>query len=60
MVHLPPTPDNGLTKVSAADAFQVKSVSEGRFLHKVGTLSAAQINALAAAIALCVGYTPDG
>jgi mRNA interferase MazF len=56
MVQLMPTPDNGLTKASAADAFQVKSVSEGRFLRKIGSLTAEQIDAIAEAIALCVGY----
>ena len=35
-VHLAPTPTNGLTKDSGADAFQVKSVSETRFLDRLG------------------------
>lgn len=28
MVHLNPTPDNGLSKPTAADAFQVRSVAQ--------------------------------
>lgn len=58
MVHLAPTADNGLTKPSAADAFQVKSVAEGRFLHRMGRLTSDQMDAIAEAIALCVGYSP--
>src|SRR5205807_1851834 len=38
-VHLPATADNGLTKDSGADAFQVKSLSEARFLDKLGELT---------------------
>ncbi|NUN03966.1 MAG: type II toxin-antitoxin system PemK/MazF family toxin [Bryobacteraceae bacterium] len=49
-VHLPATPDNGLTKDSGADAFQVKSLSESRFLHKLGELTAGQLDDIAAAV----------
>src|SRR6185369_961937 len=35
-VRLGPTPSNGLTKEPGADAFQVKSVSETRFLDRLG------------------------
>jgi mRNA interferase MazF len=38
-VHLAPTPANGLTKDSGADAFQVKSISETRFLDRLGELT---------------------
>ena len=54
-VHLPPTPVNGLAKVSGADAFQVKSVAEGRFDRRIGELEAAQVEEIASAVALCVG-----
>jgi mRNA interferase MazF len=53
-VHLPATPDNGLTKDSGADAFQVKSLSETRFLNKIGELSHGQLDDIAAAVAACV------
>ena len=39
MVRLEPSGENGLTKVSAADAFQVRSVSQERFVRQLGTLS---------------------
>ena len=54
-VHLPPTAANGLTKESGADAFQVKSVSEGRFKKRLGSLPDDLLDEIAAAIALCVG-----
>ena len=54
-VLLTPTPTNGLTKDSGADAFQVKSVSETRFLNRLGELTAGQLDGIANAIAVCVG-----
>jgi len=55
-VQLSPTPENGLAKVSGADAFQIKSVSEDRLVRRLGQITAAQIEQIAAAVALCVGY----
>jgi mRNA interferase MazF len=55
-VFLSPTRENGLTKDSGADAFQVKSVSEERLLRRLGTITSEQTELIAAAIALCVGY----
>ncbi len=55
-VHLPPSNDNGLTKESGADAFQVKSVSENRLVRKLGRVTEPQVEEIAAAIALCIGY----
>src|SRR6266571_1397708 len=46
-VHLTPTPSNGLTKESGADAFQVKSVSETRFLDRLGELTASDLDDIA-------------
>jgi mRNA interferase MazF len=54
-VHLPLSPTNGLTGDSGADAFQVKSVSENRFIRLVGVVTSSQVDAIAAAVALCVG-----
>ena len=54
-VHLVPNSTNGLSKESGADAFQVKSVSEKRFVRRRGSLPAAQLDDIAAAIAICVG-----
>lgn len=58
MVRIAPTDENGLSKPSAADAFQVKSVAVTRFLVRLGTLTPYTMNSIIAAIVLCVGYTP--
>ena len=50
-----PNRRNGLDKESAADCFQVKSVSIARFVSKLGDLRANEIEEISAAIALCVG-----
>jgi mRNA interferase MazF len=39
MVKVESVGESGLTKTSAADAFQVRSVSQQRFVRKLGTLS---------------------
>jgi mRNA interferase MazF len=54
-VFLPASTDNGLSKDSGADAFQVKSVSESRFVRKLGVVTDDQLDEIASAIALCVG-----
>lgn len=54
-IHIAPTQANGLTKESGADAFQVKSVALRRFQGPLGTLDPAQVDEIAAAIAICVG-----
>ncbi len=46
---------NGLSKDSGADAFQTKSVSLTRFIRPLGVVPAAQLDAVAVAVALCVG-----
>ncbi len=58
MVAISATKTNGLSNDSFADAFQIKSVSVNRFVDKRGVLTQAQLNEIAAAITLCVGYTP--
>jgi mRNA interferase MazF len=55
LVYLKPTNRNGLSKESAADCFQVKSVSVERFADKLGDVRANDIEEISAAIALCVG-----
>jgi len=42
MVKVEPSPDNGLTKISSIDCFQVRSVSERRFVKKIGQINAEQ------------------
>jgi mRNA interferase MazF len=40
MIKLEPNSKNGLTKESSADCFQVRSVSQERFVKKLGKISA--------------------
>ena len=54
-VELPALPTNGLKKDSGADAFQTKSISESRFVRRLGMVTSAQLLEIAEAIALCVG-----
>jgi mRNA interferase MazF len=54
-VYVPASQTSGLTKDSGADTFQVKSVSERRFVRCVGNVTSAQLADVASAVALCVG-----
>ncbi len=47
---------SGLTKPSAADAFQMRSLSLERFTEKIGELTPTQMNAIAQAVAEVVGH----
>ena len=58
MTQLVPDGKNGLSKPSSADAFQIRSLSVMRFVSKLGKLSVADVDAIAEAIVLTVGYTP--
>ena len=51
MVRVDPDPTNGLSKVSAADAFQVRSVSQQRFVKQIGRLTAPRMEEIAKALA---------
>lgn len=55
-VKLAPSAGNGLTKESGADAFQVKSIAAKRLVQRLGVLTDAQLDAIAAAIVLCIGF----
>lgn len=50
MVRVEPAATNGLSKASAADAFQVKSLSTRRFIRKLGTVSTQELRAIVTAI----------
>jgi mRNA interferase MazF len=52
MVRLEPDAENGLDKVSAADTFQVRSVAQQRFVHRVGKLSQAAMQEVTKALAV--------
>lgn len=58
MTNLLPDSKNGLSKESAADSFQVQSVSLSRFQSKIGIVTEIKLQEIAAAIVLCVGFKP--
>ncbi len=51
MARLEPNQENGLIKTSAADAFQVRSLSQTRFVRKLGKVSETDFLAIKKAIA---------
>lgn len=53
-VKLEPNGENGLNKLSAADAFQVKSLAEERFVKRVGVLSKDEVDDIVSAIGLVI------
>ena len=58
MIELPKDTGNNLNVNSAANAFQIKSVSKERFTRKIGVLTASQLELIAATVAFCIGYSP--
>jgi mRNA interferase MazF len=53
-VRIDPDKSNGLSKASAADAFQVRSLSLRRFVKRLGAINAVQVEEIAQAIAIVV------
>ena len=58
MVPLDPDTASGLTKPSAADAFQIRSVSLERMGSRLGVLPEETLDAIIVAILLSVRYRP--
>jgi len=52
MVPLTPDAENGLEKLSAADTFQVRSLSQSRFVQQLGRLSENTMQEITRALAL--------
>lgn len=52
MVKLEPSAENGLAKLSAADTFQVRSLSQERFIKQLGTLSDLEMQEITSALAI--------
>jgi mRNA interferase MazF len=50
MVRLEPDGANGLEKLSAADAFQVRSVAQDRFVRRLGKLADTTMKAITKAL----------
>ncbi len=58
MVKISPNRLNGLTKDSAADTFQIRSVSTTRFVRKMGEITQEEMDQIVYAIGLVVEYSP--
>ena len=50
MVKIEPTATNGLTKTSAADCFQIRSLSQERLINKLGCIDISTQNEIKEAI----------
>jgi mRNA interferase MazF len=55
MIQFDPDQHNGLEKTSAADAFQLRSVSTERFVQRLGVLNDQQLEKILIAIKLVIG-----
>lgn len=51
MARLEPNEENGLSKTSAADAFQIRSISQIRFVRRLGKVSELEFRTIKTAIA---------
>ena len=55
-IRLDPSNENGLTKPSAADALQARSLDTRRFIRKIGILPGLDLQEIARAIAAIIEY----
>jgi mRNA interferase MazF len=55
LVRIDPDANNGLSKSSAADAFQIRSVSQGRFVSRLGRLGEVHLQDILKAIQVVIG-----
>jgi mRNA interferase MazF len=55
MIPITPDAQNGLAKTSAADAFQIRSVSQERFVQRIGALNSDQIRQILKAVQIVIG-----
>lgn len=54
MVSVEPDDENNLSKSSAIDCFQIRSVSTRRFIRKIGSVSAAVLNEIKVAVKIVI------
>jgi mRNA interferase MazF len=57
MVNIIPNLTNGLAKPSAADCFQIRSVSEKRFVKKLGRITFSQLQKIQLAVATVISHS---
>ena len=56
MVAIEPSQKNGLSKKSAADTFQIRSISTARFLNRIGEIDPPDLDQIVQAIGLVIEY----
>jgi len=56
MTRLEPDENNGLRKVSALDALQLRGVDVARFKNRIGVVKPSIMEEIAASIVIAVGY----
>lgn len=54
MVRIEPNNQNGLTKTSAADCFQIRSISQEGLMHKLGEVDKALLNEIKLAVSVVI------
>ena len=59
MVRLAPNNENGLSKLSAADCFQVRSLSQLRFVKRLGKVSSPQLERIKTGLAKVLSLSND-
>lgn len=57
-LRLTPNSENGLRKLSAADALQLRSIDQRRFIRQLGILSTSDLQEVITAIAIIIEYQP--
>ena len=55
MIAISPDAQNGLAKASAADTFQIRSVSQERFVKHIGALNSDQMEQILKGVQIVIG-----
>lgn len=55
LVKIQPTKQNGLDSTSAADAFQIRSLSTERFIHSIGIIDSETFSTILEAVQIVLG-----
>ena len=56
MIAINPSIQNGLTKKSSIDCFQLRSVSKNRLIKRIGTVSDSEISQIQEGVVKVIGY----
>jgi mRNA interferase MazF len=59
MVKIEPDAKNGLQKTSSIDCFQIRSISQKRFLKKIGYISASKMDEIKIGLSKILSIDPE-